>query len=324
MRKMENFHRICRLHRRISGSRHPVSMKKLMEELECSRATVKRIIDELRTHYDAPLEYDRQRNGYFYDSKDGRKFELPGMWLSPEEMHSLVTLKQLLREAQPGLLDSALAPIGEKIEKLLESEHFGSGEIGKRVRILRMAGRDIPDGVFAAASSALFARRRIQIGYFSRGRNGTEARTVSPQRLVHYRDNWYLDAWCHLRGGLRSFALECIRAVDLLDESCVEIHDAELDAHFSSSYGIFSGKPGFLARLKFTPERARWVSGEQWHPGQKGFFEEDGSYCLEIPYSDPRELVMDILKYGPDVEVLSPESLRNMVRDKFIEAMKKY
>lgn len=321
---MENLHRIFRLHRLISGCHHPVPMMKIMEDLDCSRSTVKRIIDELRIHHDAPLEYDRGRNGYFYDSKEGKKFELPGMWLSPAEMHSLLTLQRLLSEARPGLLDTALSPIGEKIERLLESGHFGSGEIARRVRILSMAGRDIPDGIFEGVSSALLERRKMRIEYFSRGRNGSESRTISPQRLVHYRDNWYLDAWCHLRENLRSFALECIREIELQDEPCIEIPDRQLDGHFSSSYGIFSGKPENVAKLRFTPARARWVSGEKWHPEQKGQFSDDGSFHLEIPYSDSRELIMDILKYGPDVEVLSPESLRSVVREKIQDALKNY
>ncbi len=299
-------------------------MHKLMEKLECSRSTVKRIIEELRFQFDAPLEYDRERNGYFYDLKDGKKFELPGMWFSPDEMLSLLTLKELLREAQPGLLESALSPIGKKIEHLMDSGHFGSGEIGRRVKILKMAGREIPEGIFEGVSSSLLERRCMKMEYFSRSKNCVEVRTVSPQRLIHYRDNWYLDAWCHIREGLRSFALECIVKIEPLDDPCIEIPDAELDGHFSSSYGIFSGKPESLARLRFTPERARWVSDEKWHPEQKVKLMEDKSYLLEIPYSDPRELLMDILKYGPDVEVLSPESLRIMVRDKFIEALKKY
>ena len=45
-----------------------------------------------------------------------------------------------------------------------------------------------------------------------------------------------------------------------------------------------------------------WVANEQWHPEQRGETLEDGSFILEVPYSDDRELVMDIMKYGPDVD----------------------
>ena len=69
------------------------------------------------------------------------------------------------------------------------------------------------------------------------------------------------------------------------------------------------------ATLAFTPERARWVASEHWHPKQKGQFDEQGRYLLKLPYADHRELIMDILKYGADIEVLAPDSLRQLVRE---------
>ncbi|MBI2227431.1 MAG: WYL domain-containing protein [Betaproteobacteria bacterium] len=64
---------------------------------------------------------------------------------------------------------------------------------------------------------------------------------------------------------------------------------------------------------RLTAEHPRWVADEWWQPRQVGQFLTDGSYELRIPYRDERELVMDILKYGPDVEVVGPESLRKQV-----------
>ena len=77
---------------------------------------------------------------------------------------------------------------------------------------------------------------------------------------------------------------------------------------------IFSGEAVAWASLRFTPERARWGSAEQWHPQQRARYEADGSFLLEVPYSDSRELVMDVLRHGPEVEVLAPEALRETIR----------
>jgi len=67
------------------------------------------------------------------------------------------------------------------------------------------------------------------------------------------------------------------------------------------------------AELRFTPERARWVSRETWHPEQKSRFDEQGRYYLSVRHSDDRELVMDILKHGANVQVLEPSSLRERI-----------
>jgi len=147
---------------------------------------------------------------------------------------------------------------------------------------------------------------------------------VSPLRLVHYRGNWYLDAWCHLRNDLRNFSLDAIREARLLDTTAKEVPDAELNALFAPSYGLFSGGPILWARLLFTPERARWVAYEQWHPEQKGEWQGDGSYLLRIPYADHRELIMDILKHGAHCEVLGPPGLRRAVGDEVKKMGQKY
>lgn len=89
---------------------------------------------------------------------------------------------------------------------------------------------------------------------------------MSPQRLAHYRDNWYLDAWCHERLAIRSFALDAIEDVTLLNDAAHDISDAELDQVLASGYGIFAGEAVQWAELIFTAEAARWVSRESWHP----------------------------------------------------------
>jgi predicted DNA-binding transcriptional regulator YafY len=140
-----------------------------------------------------------------------------------------------------------------------------------------------------------------------------ETRVISPQRLIHYRENWYLDAYCHKREALRSFSLDGIRTVTLVNEKCKDITESELSEHFTKSYGIFSGGADKTAKLKFTPKAARWVSGESWHPEQRGRFENDGSYILEFEYSQDPELIMDILKHGPEIEVIEPTELRKKI-----------
>jgi len=108
-------------------------------------------------------------------------------------------------------------------------------------------------------------------------------RTVSPQRLTHYRDAWYLDAWDHRRRALRSFSIDRINHAIELDESAEDIPEARLDGHFASAYGIFAGKADKTAILHFSAERARWVADERWHPQQVGQFLVDGRYELRIP-----------------------------------------
>ncbi len=197
---------------------------------------------------------------------------------------------------------------------MLATRHLDAGQVVQRIRLLSMASRHKHPRHFQAVAHAVLQRHRLRIDYYNRELDEISTRIISPQRLAHYRDNWYLDAWCHKKKGVRSFAVECIRAVEPLAKPAKGISEAQLDREFATSYGIFAGQPLATAVLRFTPKRARWVAAETWHPQQQGRWLEDHSYELSIPYSDDRELLMDILKYGPDVEVVAPEALREAVK----------
>lgn len=320
---MDRFDRIFEFNRLLQSARHPVSRRKLEQELECSRATIKRIIDDMRTYLNAPIVYDRERNGYCYDQREGQMYELPGLWFNASELHALLSVQQLLANTQPGLLDGHLGPLQKRIDALLRNQCSGSAEIPRRIRILQAAGRAAGPH-FQTVAGAVAQRRRLRLNYYNRGSDSHSERVVSPQGLTHYRDTWYLDAWCHLREGLRTFALDAMQDARELDTPVKEIPQPQLQEHIGAAYGIFSGTPTDSAVLRFTRERARWVAGERWHERQQGRFLEDGSYELQVPYSNPSELIMDILKYGPDVEVVGPETLRQAVARRLRQAVTRY
>ena len=320
---MDRFDRIYDLHKLLSSSRYPVSREKIEQELECSRATAKRIIDSMRLYLDAPIKYDRTLNGYYYDGKQDHLYELPGLWFNASELHALLSVQQLLSSVQPGLFDKQLAPLKERISKLLNIQGNSTENLQQRVKILQMASRQHNE-FFQPVAGATMQRKRLKLSYLNRSRNETSEREVSPQQLVHYRDNWYLDAWCHEREDLRTFALDAIKGARVLEQAALEVNPDKMHEHYESAYGIFSGKANQTASLVFSEKIARWVSHENWHPDQQGQFLDDGRYQLLIPYANPTELVMDILRYGPDVEVASPTELRNMIQQRLKQALKAY
>lgn len=292
----------------------------LLEEFEISPATLKRDLAHLRDRMNAPLVFDRELGGWRLDQDAvamGPKYELPGLWFSADEIHALLTMQQLVAGLDAGgLLRSHIDPLMDRLKQLVGSGESTHAEIARRIRVTRMSARRIHIPHFQTAASALLTRRRLWIEHHVRGRGESRERDVSPQRLVHYRDNWYLDAWCHLRDGLRSFALDAISAARMLDHAAIDVDDSELDAMLGAGYGIFAGREVKWATLRFSAERARWVSAESWHPSQEGVFEADGSYLLRVPYADSRELVMDILRHVPEVQVAGPAELRDTVLEK--------
>lgn len=314
---MSAMERIYQIDQILAG-RRCVSRQELQERLGVSWATLKRDLAYLKDRLNAPIVFDRTLGGYRFESGQpltGPQYELPGLWFSAEEIHALLTMQHLLSNLDSGgLLGPQIQPLLARLTGLLGAANNPAEEVQRRIRITSVGARQFHLAHFQGVGSALLRRKRLIIHYHARGTDSVTERVVSAQRLVHYRNNWYLDAWCHLRNELRSFALDAIQHVEILDQPAKNIADKRLDTVLGAGYGIFSGARLTWAKLRFTAERARWVAAERWHERQRAHFNKDGSYELSIPYADDRELIMDILKYGGDCQVIAPPSLRERVK----------
>ena len=320
---MDRYERIIALHRILSAARYPVTVPRLQDELGCSRATVYRDLAFLRDALMAPVIGDGDA-GFRYDASEGQRFELPGLWLNSEELHALLAAQQLLARSSGGMLSSALAPLQVRIDKLLDEHSAGKHWPVERVRVIPHRGRRMDEAAFRCVCSAVLERKQLSFEYRARSTGEKTRRTVSPQRITHYRDNWYLDAWDHERDGLRSFSVDRISAARMLDADARDIDEATLDEHLSGSYGIFSGAPKGWATIVFNERAARWVADEHWHSQQQGRWLGDGRYELKVPYSSSRELLMDVLHYGADAEIVEPASLREQARSLLSLALSNY
>lgn len=316
-------------------SRGHVSFRTLLQELEVSPATLKRDLDYLRSRLGAPIEYDRDLNGYRFGSGyAGPKHELPGLWFDERELYSLLTAQQLLAGLDSdGLLSRHLQPLLDRIHQLLGSSAGVDGGQGgeaaaarlmQRVKVVSALRRPVPSRFFERVSAALLSRQRLWLRYLTRARREVSEREVSPQRLVHYRHTWYLDAWCHRADALRRFALDAIEEARVLERPAREIPMKRVQAEMDAGYGIYAGGTRRWAVLAFDAQAAQWASREEWHPEQQGRWLDDGRFELRLPYVDDTELVMDLLRQGEQVQVLAPPELAQAVRRRLAAALALY
>jgi predicted DNA-binding transcriptional regulator YafY len=319
MDRTERFYRI----RRLLLEKGALTRRQVEEELEVSHSTFKRDIEYMRDRLNVPILWSAERQAYVLDP-EAEAEELPGVWFTPGEVYALLEIEHLLGQLEPGLLGRQLEPLKVRLSQVIEAGESGHCEIRRRIKVLPMGTRRVDRDVFETLSVALLNRRRLEIRHLRRATGEASERVVSPQRLVHYRYNWYLDAWCHRRDDIRTFAVDSIRTARVLDEAARDVPDEQLDRVLRAGYGIFAGEATEVAVLRFSPARGRWVADETWHSRQVGRFEADGSYVLQLPYSQAPELVMDILRYGAEVEVLSPPALREQVAAELARAAGRY
>lgn len=305
--------------------RRSVSFQELQNKLEVSAATLKRDIAYMRDRLHAPIVYDRESRGYRFADNLDQQYQLPGLWFTAEEIYAMLTMNQLLTNLdEGGIIGPHIKPLQARLSAIMDSLDSSAEDIKKRIRIERMGARQVQLAHFQAIGNALLKRKRLNIEYSARSTEQTLWREISPQRMVYYRDNWYLDAWCHMRKDLRSFSIDMIKNVERLATPADEMQEQEIDKKTMAVYGIFAGEQVQWAVLHFTPERAKWITNERWHPQQTGQSLPDGGYQLSVPYSDPRELMMDILKYGAEVRVMAPQSLVEFVQEEIRNLMKLY
>jgi predicted DNA-binding transcriptional regulator YafY len=304
--------RIYQIHRLLSARRQPISLQQLTEALEVSPATVKRDIEKLRG-MGAPIPMGSQ-GGYHYDPA-APAFELPGLWFNQTELYALLATEQLLEAVQPGILHPQLGRLKGRVRQLLGAGGHEATTVSRRIRLQPMGARPSAPEIFGIVAGAVLAGHRLALAYHSRHRDEATHRHVHPYRLVHYRDNWYLLAWCERAGDWRLFSLDRIQSTTDTNDPAPAPDEDTVDRYLGAAFGIFTGEARDWTVLRFTQEAAHWVAEETWHPEQIGTWRA-GSFELQVPFSDERELVREVLKFGPDCEVVAPERLRETVAER--------
>lgn len=309
MGKTERLLRLANLLR----DRRRLRFDEMLERLAVSPATLKRDLRYLRETLGTPVEYDAfDRTYQIAESPRRARQELPGLWFGESDLYALLLAHQLLSGIDPtGGLAPRLKAVVQRVEALL-ARPGQDREMATRIRLIAPGRREVDAKVFATVSAALVRRQQLRLDYLGRARGTPSLRDVSPQRLVYHR-TWYLDAWCHMAQGLRRFALDALRAACALDSPARDIPADDLERQLDGGYGAFAGPPNHWAILVFSERASQWAMREVWHPMQRVRDLPNGRLELMLPYDDPTELVMDVLRYGPDVEVVGNPALRAAV-----------
>jgi predicted DNA-binding transcriptional regulator YafY len=315
---MSQFERVYKIDR-LLRNRIPPSKQKLLAALDVSEPTLKRDLEYMRSRLGAPISWNRQTGGYGY-AADQPEFTIPGLWFSADEIHALLLIIHIVDQIQPSFLGDQMKPFRDRLGAIADAGSGGFEPISRRVRLLAGATQITNPACLDSVVRATLARQRLSIVYHSRSRSAETEREVSPGRLIYYRTNWYLDAWCHSAGAIRRFAVDAIRSARILGTPAQEIPPEPE----RTGYGIFAGAPVNEAVLRFSAAVAPWVVSSVWHPNQELESLADGGALLRVPYSHEKELLMDILRQGADVEVLAPESLRRSIAETLASAASLY
>jgi predicted DNA-binding transcriptional regulator YafY len=310
---MPNFpqlERVLWVHARTKNNDYP-NAARLARQFSISTKTAQRDIDCLRDRFNAPLEYDAGRRGYYYTDD---LYELPCLPASQQEVLCLLTASRLLAQTAGGYISRELAHLREKI-------FAGAHGIGFTIECAEQAFSAVWSGyspaqeeIFRRIAWALLRHRLIRFDYHSPQTNTLTHREVEPHHLLHYNASWVLLAWCRQREDWRNFYLARMRAPATLDQPFEPRPESAWRPMLQNAFGLFHGDETTPVVLRFTPFRARWIREQHWHPFQTLKELAGGGLELTLPAADFREIKMKILQFGADCEVIAPDALRDELR----------
>lgn len=306
-------------HNEIKHEMHP-NARTLAERFEITAKTAQRNIEFLRDRLGAPLRYIPEFRGYAY--KDNA-WELPGLWLHEDELISLVLSYRLAAAVPDSEIKAALKTFLNHIIANHASADFNIDELSNKISVKNIAYARTNETIFHRLLEGLLKSRPVRIEYYSPHNDQSTTRDILPLHLLNYMGTWHIIAHCHVKKELRDFVLSRIKSVAASSEPVTaRIPAARVKDYIRQTFGILRGEKTQDVRLRFSEDIAPWIAEQNWHPEQKAATGKDGRLTLTIPVADFREIKREILRYGSQVEVVAPVTLRNEVK-KEIEKMRK-
>lgn len=303
--------------------RRIISQSEILSSLEISTATFKRDLTKLRDRLNLPIVYDRTLRGYRLDQTRSAN-GLSSVIFRQEDILVFTTIQYILTQFEPHLFNSKLKPLKAKIEFMLNDIGLTESDVISRLKFLYSRKRTLDYNIFESLLNATFNRKKLSISYAESKTKINIQRSISPQQLIYYKDNWYVDAWCHYRNDVRTFAIDAIQSCSVTNEQARELNVTEIKKIFRVDYGIFIGGAQQWAKIKINSNKATWVVREEWHPNQKSHLSSDGWLTLEIPYCDKREILSEIMKLGENAVVLEPPDLKKSHIDTLKHSLSNY
>lgn len=287
------------------------SLDACCRQFEISARTARRDLDFLRDQFGAPVAYDRRRNGYFYTEPG---FTLPAMRLSEGEVVALFLAEKVLRQYQGTAYAADLrAAFAKLCASLPEQVSVDLGGLASALSFDLGPARAVNVTTFECLVDAVQRRRRLEMVYHSALRDQETVRRVDPLHLHAVQGDWYVIAFCHLRGAIREFALSRVRSLSDTGERFSLPDGFDREEYLHESFGVFRGGEPQDVVLRFDPFLARWIRERNWHRTQRIDEEPDGGLVLRLRVPIAPDLVAWVLSNGGHCRVVSPDALRQAV-----------
>lgn len=294
----------------------------LAGKYEVSAKTILRDIDFMKNSMGAPLEYDSSQRGYLYSEEN---YALPALHVREGELFALLVAQKSLEQYRGTPIHASLAGVFRRIEQSLPARvTLDAAWLDTRISLLPEQQTRINHEVWATLLEALRRNRALRIHHRRPGAEVCSERDVDPYHITHHQGEWYLIAFCHSRGQIRTFAISRIVSAQAGDRTFSLPDSFAYEEMRRHSFGIFRGDRPCTVRLRFVGELAPYVREREWHPAQKIREHRDGSLTLSLSATELTEVKRWVLSWGPGVRVVAPKRLAAQVAADLAAALRAY
>ncbi|HSP93109.1 MAG TPA: WYL domain-containing protein [Thermoanaerobaculia bacterium] len=313
--------RLQTIHHEIKEGRRP-NTSSLAARLSVSSKTVQRDIDYLRDELGAPIEFEREENGYRYSRSD---YVLPFLPVDGKDLFSIGVAAQVFALFGGTPLARDLKACYERLARLMPPAVRLRPEIVMEKLALRSPFRPVREETWQAVSEAMQRGIALSIAYHRPGAASEEPRVVRPYAFVLSGRDWMMLAEDQAAGVVKSFYLARIGSATLTDQRYAIPKTFDANAFFRDTFGLFvgGGRP-FRLRVRFSREVADEIREQRWHPDQKIEDAAGGQVVLELPARSITEASRFVLAYGKDAVVLAPPELVENVKAQAAEITRLY
>lgn len=289
-------------------SRRTSTVEELSEIVGVSRRTVFRDLKILERS-GITYEFDRANKQY----SASRSTMLPPVTLTHSEALSILIATRLMLNHPAAMDTSAATSAGIKIESMLPAPMIDELD----PMLDRLETRFTPSSdvkpildTLRLLQSVLMDQKKIKVHYDSYYKDERKIDvTMHPYRLAYIHRGWYLIAFSEKHDEVRTFKLERMLQIKLLEDEYTIDPAFTLDNYFDHAWLMIKGDQRFHVKVRFSPMVAANVDEVRWHKTQRALYESDGSLLFEVDVDGLAEISWWLLGYGGEAEVLEPPEL---------------
>ncbi len=321
---LEAYFRLQKLTAEIQRGHFP-NKNDLAQVIERTTRTVGRDLRALVDDFDAPLAFDRARNGFYFTDPEWR---LKAIQLTEGELVSFFAAERILRRLGAATAEVRLARDAmRRLAALLPSEvQIDLGALEEAISFAPEPGLDVAPTILRKLADAAVHRHTLEVRYHSQRRNALTERHLDVLLLHNHLGEWYAVCHDHQSGEIRDFHAGRIQHIANTRRVFTPPAGWDADEYLRRGFGMFRGGQPVEVEIEFDAYQARYIRERSYHPTQKTSPLPGGRLCLTLTTTEAalEQVARWLMQYGEHAVAVRPAQLRELLRERLTHAAALY